>query len=133
MTQIKAFWKETSKGKWQLYFDMNKDTYALRRKVMDLIYEIKKIYPLPRITVRITEDDSSILGVGRIGANIIWISKSAVKNTNLRTVVYHEVLHTVFGVRHHEGDILMAPVLTKGLTKKQCQDRFLYWIKRRKT
>ena len=46
-------------------FDMNKNTYALRRKVINLIYEVKNSgVNLPRIEVRIGEPrKQNLLGV----------------------------------------------------------------------
>ena len=42
-------------------FDMNKNTYALRRKVINLIYEVKNSgVNLPRIEVRIGEPRKKI-------------------------------------------------------------------------
>jgi len=106
---------------------MNQDTYKLRRDVMNIIYEAKKLKNIPRVSVRITEDSPDTLGAGRMKGNIIWISKRAVKNRNLRTIVYHELLHTCYGVDHQKGDILMDPRLRGGLTKEQVQKRFVYW------
>ena len=82
-----------------------------------------------RITVRITDDYKNVLGIGRLYKNIIWIPKKGVNQSKseLRCTVYHEILHTVFGVGHHEGDKLMGSIHNKGLSKKEIQERFLYW------
>jgi hypothetical protein len=108
---------------------MNKDVYQLRRRVMDLVYEARELKPLPRITIRITDDNECLLGLARMGGNIIWIPKIGVNQSKneLRHTVYHEILHTVYGVGHHNGDKLMHPVHKKGLSKKECEERFLYW------
>jgi len=110
---------------------MDDDVYKLRRQVIDLLYELKRIKPdLPRITVRITEDKGNTLGVGRLNENIIWISKKATNQTkpHLRQTVYHEVLHTVYAVPHVEGDALMDVYIRKNpLSKEKAQKTFLYW------
>ena len=108
---------------------MNDDVYKLRRRVIELIYEVREIKKLPRITVRITDDYKNVLGIGRLYKNIIWIPKKGVNQSKseLRYTVYHEILHTVFGVGHHEGDKLMGSIHNKGLSKKEIQERFLYW------
>lgn len=78
---------------------MNSDVYKLRRRVIDLIYEIKELVDLPRVEVRITDNHESILGQGTKGQfrgrSWIWISERAIKASefDLRTIVYHEVLH----------------------------------------
>lgn len=85
---------------------MSDETYKLRRKVIDYIYEAKRIYPrLPRITVRITENDDKIAGLALVGGNTIWITSDYVAK---RGVVFHEILHACFGVRHIPGCPLMA-------------------------
>jgi len=105
---------------------MDDDVYKLRRKVMDLIYEARTLAPdIPRITVRITEDAGKTLGVARMKGNIIWITKSAIRHPNLRTVVFHEICHGIGGIKHQKGG-LMNPSLVN-LTKYQAQKEFKYW------
>ena len=93
--------------------EMNDEVYKLRRKVMDIIYDAKKMASLPRITVRITEEDDNndIIGLARMKDNIIWISQDAIEEPkiDLRRTVYHEILHAVFGVPHKEEGVLMGP------------------------
>jgi hypothetical protein len=36
-------------------YKMNDEVYKLRRQVIDLIYEVKSVYDIPRIYVRIGE------------------------------------------------------------------------------
>jgi hypothetical protein len=111
---------------------MNQDTYKLRREVMELIYEAKALTSgkLPRIEVRIADKDTSILGVATVGGNVIWITDGAIKQAkyDLRTVVYHEIVHAVYGVRHIETCPLMKAVHTP-LTKAKCQKLFLKYVK----
>jgi len=50
--------------------EMNNETFVLRSEVMALIYEAKKMVELPRLTVRITEDNENILGLARMGNSV---------------------------------------------------------------
>jgi len=42
---------------------MSSDVYTLRRQVINLIHEAKKLVELPRINVRVTDKHEIILGV----------------------------------------------------------------------
>ena len=86
---------------------MDSDVYKLRRKVIDLIYEAKKLVDLPRIDVRVTDNHKFIAGAGCVHDNKIWITEKFVAS---RAVVFHEILHAVYGVPHIAGCPLMAPV-----------------------
>jgi len=110
---------------------MNSDVYKLRTQVIELIYEIKKIQDLPRIDVRITDDAELTLGVAQLSSNIIWISERAIKDNrfDLRTVVYHEVLHAVYGILHDESCPLMKSKHTP-LTKELCQSLFMKYARK---
>lgn len=103
--------------------DMNDKVYKLRRAVMDFIYEAKEVVDLPRITVRITEDHETMLGCARLKENILWITKRAIDSYDLRSVVYHEIAHAVYGAGHDVNCPLMKPSTDKQekLTKAQCQ------------
>ena len=108
---------------------MNKDTYKLRSRVMELIYEALDYgIKLPRINVRIgqpTKGNENTLGVG--GQKWIWITRNAMnKSTDkalstdyLRHVVFHEIGHAVFNLPHNEKCPLMASVLSSPCTKTQ--------------
>ena len=94
---------------------MNDETYALKRKVMNIIYEAKKLLNnnMPRISVRIVDansDNKDVLGVALLGKNIIWIMADTVNMSSdrLREVVYHELVHAVYGVTHSENCELMG-------------------------
>jgi hypothetical protein len=77
---------------------MNDRVYALRRKVLAFVYEAKALFPgLPRIEIRVTENDPRILGMATVGECVIWITERMVAN---RETVYHEIIHAVFGVGH---------------------------------
>ena len=88
---------------------MNDEVYAMRRRVMDIIYSIKKEVDIPRIDVRITDGHEKILGMGRMNNNIIWISEDVMKYNDsvILRVVLHEILHAVHGIEHVENCPLM--------------------------
>ena len=108
---------------------MNKDTYKLRSRVMELIYEALDYgIKLPRINVRIgqpTKGNENTLGVG--GQKWIWITRNAMnKSTDkalstdyLRHVVFHEIGHAVFNLPHNEKCPLMASTLSSPCTRTQ--------------
>jgi hypothetical protein len=115
---------------------MNPETYKLRRKVIDMIYEIKELVgkhggSFPRVEVRVTEDHERILGKASMGRSksIIWITERAITASefDLRSIVYHEVLHTVYRIEHNESCPLMKP-LHSPLSKAEVQRHFLKYI-----
>ena len=89
---------------------MSPAVYELRRKVIALVYEAKALVPtLPRLTVRITYNHESILAMAKISRDYIEVSDQAINRSDLdlRTIVFHEIIHAVFGVRHDEKCPLM--------------------------
>ena len=115
---------------------MNDDVYKLRRQVIDMIYEIKKVYSdIPRIDVRIGKSKTcGVLGVARLNDNIIWIDDQSYKNDDyLRNVVYHEILHAIYGIDHDEKCPLMCSTLKEVISKNECLKTFGdYYRKREK-
>ena len=117
--------------------ESSQETYELRRKVMNLIYEAREVVGKenwPRVTIRICEDKKGgALGVGRMGQNIVWINEITVSGDcakYLREVVYHELCHALWAIEHNEKCPLMSSTLggNKPLTKAQCQRIFKkYW------
>ena len=95
-------------------FKMNNEVYKNRRKVLDFIYELKNEgFKLPRIDVRIgTSQKCNVLGKARLKDNIIWITQEAINNgsNELRSVVYHELLHAIYGCNHVKGCPIMSAV-----------------------
>jgi len=93
-------------------FKMDGDVYALRCKVMSVIYAVKKSgMNIPRVDVRIGEDKNChVLGKGRLNDNIIWITPKAInKGENyLYHTVLHELVHTIFGKGHSRTCHLMS-------------------------
>lgn len=98
---------------------MSDDVYALRRRVIEHVYDAKNLLrkhgvELPRIEVRVTDNTGecgSALGMGRMGCNIIWISTKCLNiwKLHLKEVVFHEILHAVKAVKHDDSCPLMSP------------------------
>lgn len=115
--------KKNTKSSYHTNKKMNDEVYKLRRQVIELIYEAKQVVELPRIEIRITDADRrEVLGTARMNDCVVWITERAIsdKSIDLRTVVYHEICHAVFGTEHDDKCPLMKPFHSK-LTKKQCQ------------
>ena len=109
---------------------MNGEVYKLRKNVMSFIYEAKKLTDLPRIDVRITENHDHILGSARMKDNIIWITSDTSQSDSdfLRVIVYHEILHAVYGVNHDDNCPLMNPA-PKTMNKAKCNKLFKNYTK----
>lgn len=99
---------------------MNNDVYALRRQVIDIIYQAKNVLrsngiELPRLDVRIMEayPDKKALGAARLRGNIIWICTKSLSTykAHLRDTVYHEIVHAATGFGHDDNCPLMAPCI----------------------
>lgn len=101
--------------------EMSSEVYALRRQVINLVHEAKKLVELPRINVRVTDKHKTILGVARMGKNVIWITEETVAS---RAVVFHEILHAVFGQDHVKGCPLMDEKISAKLDAKTCDRLF---------
>ena len=95
-------------------FKMDNEVYKNRRKVLDFIYELKNEgFKLPRIDVRIGKSTKcNVLGKARLNDNIIWITQEAINNgsNELRSIVYHELLHAIYGCEHVKGCLIMDAV-----------------------
>ena len=110
---------------------MNNDVYKLRREVMKYIYEAKNIVPtLPRITIRITDNYENILGKALLAKDVIWIPDyTLTSGHDLRTVVFHEILHAVYNTDHHDDCPMMKPShsKTEKLSKAEAHRLFKKW------
>lgn len=105
---------------------MSPQVYELRRKVIALIYEAKKLVPsLPRIEVRVTDNHETFLGMGRMGKRIIWITERSVAS---RSVVFHEILHAAYAIDHVLDCPLMGPI-DKAISKDECDKLFIKYAK----
>jgi len=118
--------------------DMNDATYKLRRAVIDIVYEFKHRYAIPRQTVRIVERDWSedthdgwhnAIGYAGMGANYVhiradWAGKS---RHALLPLVAHELVHSVLAVGHDDECKLMSPYfesMTEAQVWKACDKYF---------
>lgn len=109
---------------------MNDETYAMRRKVMDIIYSMRKQVALPRIEVRISDmHDATVVGLGRMGAHVIWISTKSIDSPYLREIVLHEILHAVIVQEHVKDCPLMGEALnTRPLDQKIADRLFIQYM-----
>lgn len=110
---------------------MSSEVYQLRKRVMAMIYEAKRLVPsLPRVTVRITDDHASTLAIAVMERDYIEVTERAVTcdDFDLRTIVYHELLHAVYGVEHDDQCPLMRPVHLP-LSKEMAQRIFTRYAK----
>ena len=110
-------------------FKMNDEVYSLRRKVINMIYEVKNhIEDLPRVEVRIGEARcENVLGLAMRGKRQLWITKKAIDMSEdaLRNIVYHELVHAIFGFKHDDKCPLMQPTLKTILNKEDCLKNLL--------
>jgi len=110
---------------------MNKDTYALRTTVINLIREAKiGGAKLPWIGVRIgnqTSNHKNVLGCAIMQGDRLWITEDAISlgTDTLRNIVFHEIAHAVFGTQHDESCPLMSAELGTILNKEDCLKHLL--------
>lgn len=109
---------------------MNDKTYELRRKVVDILYEIKRRgYKIPRIEVRIVSGgDSNNCGYAYLGKNIIHINEKYVNHPMLSYIVLHEVVHAVTAFKHDKNCYLMQAYLPKIQDEKKMWECFSKYI-----
>jgi hypothetical protein len=110
------------------------DYYDERKIVMEFIYEAIELMGkrMPRVEVKICHDRDFILGQGFFGKEKINIAEATFKLSkgDIRSVVYHELVHTWFKYSgHDESCLLMSSSLKTGLTKAQVQKLFKKYIK----
>lgn len=96
---------------------MDDDLYLLRRKVIDVIYQIKDRFPkIPRQTIRIVESgvrsDISVCAYAGLSQNYIHVTKRwANIECYLYELIAHELVHSVTGFEHDDNCLLMSPRL----------------------
>ena len=138
MSRVRRYDKVNKSEGYAKNLKMNDDTYVLRRKVIDLIYEAKKRVNLPRIDVRITENHtgshSNILGLAYLGENVIYIPTRLVDKgiftNHFREVVLHEIVHAVTSFGHDEKCPLMSPCIDhKPMTEAKMWKAFEKYFK----
>lgn len=112
---VTTFDKRNEKNGRSANKEMNNDTYALRRRVIDVIYEAKKHVELPRIEVRITSPDKEAAAWAYRSENIIYVTDRTINRNDglLKHVVLHEIVHAVTGFVHDDKCILMASTYPK--------------------
>lgn len=118
---------------------MDNDVYKLRRQVMKYIYRAKDLLggDMPRIDVRITDitperlrmvdTHGYPLGQGPFKQNYIMIPETTLTKypEYLHEIVFHELLHTIYGIQHDENSPLMSNKIgRKPLTEKESD----YWF-----
>jgi len=122
--------------------DMNPETYALRRRVIEIIYEAKNLarkelgIDLPRIQARIVDKDPesvlkrNALGTACLGTSEIWIPKDTLDSTyyNLKSIVFHEILHAAYCVPHIKSSPLMSAYYAK-MTDEDINKWFIKHVK----
>lgn len=87
---------------------MDNEIYALRRKVMDVLYEIKgRGYNIPRIEVRVVSEDTEACAYAYLGRNIVHFNKLYMNSNKFTQIVLHEVVHASFGIGEVVGCKLM--------------------------
>lgn len=126
--------RKNLKTKYGANLKMNDDVYALRRKVMQFVYEAKvlTLNKMKRVDVRIIENNKEgVAGVARMAARIIWIPESYANNLTgkLRQVVFHELLHAVYNIDHNEKCDLMCANVSAQINEKMQNKIFLSYIK----
>lgn len=104
---------------------MDDSVFKLRRQVIDIIHDAKTMVALPRIDVRITTcTDKKVLGTAHMSNCTIWIPATSFGRKDLRQVVFHEILHAVFGVEHNEWCELMCSIV-KPISKEKTNRLFI--------
>ena len=112
---------------------MNDDTYALRRKVIDIIYEAKnRGFKLPRIEVRVVNTETErACGYAYLNQKVVHINEKWINKDieSLTHIVLHEIVHAVTGFAHDSKCYLMQPQLPYLPTLSKSWDRFAHYIK----
>lgn len=124
---------------------MNPETYALRRKVIDYIYRAKKIYETltgqrnwKRVNVRIVKlspEDvlKGVLGYASLEGFDIRIPATTLKKYKeqvLHEIVFHELLHAMYGIGHDTNNRLMTGIIDSHLTHEQIDKLFSDYVKK---
>lgn len=106
--------------------DDNAFTHTLELRVRHLISDAERLYgsPFPPITVIITHDSPEAYGMALLEGGIIWISERVVMS---RAVVYHELLHALFGLDHVKGCPLLDSHIDPDLDRDICDTLFIQY------
>lgn len=118
--------------------EMNDETYRLRRIVMDYIYRAKRLLNgnMPRVDVRIVDlkpeaaDKKSALGLAYTGQRSLFIpARSIEEGYDLHYIVFHEILHAAFGIKHNERSPLMQTYYRNDLSPEEIDRLFLKHVR----
>ena len=102
---------------------MSDEVYKMRREIIDIIYRVKKLVPnMPRISVRVADNDDEVLGCATMGGREMWITE---RSTSDLAVVLHEILHAWKGIEHDDNCKLMHPNKQLRVSDKELMDIFL--------
>jgi len=102
---------------------MSDEVYKMRREIIDIIYRVKKLVPnMPRISVRVADNDDEVLGCATMRGREMWITE---RSTSDLAVVLHEILHAWKGIDHDENCKLMHPNKQLGVSDKELMNIFL--------
>ena len=102
---------------------MSDEVYKMRREIIDIIYRVKKLVPnMPRISVRVADNDDEVLGCATMRGHEMWITE---RSTSDLAVVLHEILHAWKGIEHDDNCKLMHPNKQLGVSDKELMDTFL--------
>jgi predicted SprT family Zn-dependent metalloprotease len=103
---MKALKNTTSRNAKML--KMDNDIYQLRRKVMNVLYDIKgRGYNIPRVEVRVVSEDTEACAYAYLGKNVVHFNRAYMNRANFTQIVLHEVVHASFGVGEIVGCKLM--------------------------
>ena len=108
--------------------ESNDETYELRAKVMKYIYDSKNLvkrvlgYEQPRVNMRVVDwspervilQNALACATGH-GTGVILIPAATISrkwDKYLKAIVYHEILHATYCVRHDESSPLMHPIIS---------------------
>ena len=89
---------------------MNGDTYAMRRKVMDFIYNVKrKGYDIQRQEIRVVKGCRGAFAYAYIGCNVMHFDIACfnVDKDFFEVIILHELCHSALGIARIEGCPLM--------------------------
>jgi hypothetical protein len=123
---------------------MDDEIYKLRRNVINVIYEIKDMFPsIPRQVVRIVERDMTedthdgwhlACGYAGLGANYIHITKKWSQiDRYIYELVAHELVHSIVAFGHDDKCPLMSPCLgAKPMSKADVNKRLEYYLSKYK-
>ena len=101
---------------------MNNEVYKNKQKVLDFVYELKNQgLKLPYVRVKIGDDKKcNVLAKAKMKKCEIWVTQKAIDNgrNELRIVVYHELLHAIYGCEHVKGCLIMDSVQSEVVATK---------------